>query len=77
MEYSLSAGSFFVGLLIIIAGVLFVRWYQKIADNFGSGVASYERYRLVAFIVCGLGFVIMLNIHSVILTIIFNSIFGQ
>ena len=59
MTYEFSVGSFFIGLLILIAGVAFVKWHQLIADNLGSGVASYDRYRLWAFITCGVGLVCM------------------
>lgn len=75
--YELSPSSFFIGLLIIIAGVAFVRFHQVIADNLGSGVASYDRYKLYAFITCGLGFLIMTNLHVALLTWFFGSIFGR
>jgi hypothetical protein len=72
MQYEFSIGSFFVGLLILAAGVAFVKWYQPIADNMGSGVASYERFKLWAFITCGVGFVVMVNLHTMLLTWIFD-----
>jgi hypothetical protein len=75
MQYEFSIGSFFIGLLILAAGVAFVRWHQVLADNFGSGVSSYDRYKLWAFITCGVGFIVMLNLHVVILTWFFSLIF--
>jgi uncharacterized membrane-anchored protein YitT (DUF2179 family) len=75
MSYEFSFGSFFVGLLILAAGVAFVRWHRPIADNMGSGVVSYERYKLWAFITCGLGFIVMLNLHVLILGWFFSLIF--
>lgn len=77
MEYEFSFGAFFVGLLILAAGVAFVRYYRVIADNFGSGVASYEHYRLYAFITCGLGLVVMVNLHALILGAIADSLFRR
>ena len=77
MEYELSFGAFFIGLLILIAGVVFVRFHQWIADNFGSGVASYERYKLYAFITCALGLVVMVNLHTMLLTWFFGLFFGR
>jgi hypothetical protein len=77
MQYEFSIGSFFVGLLILAAGVAFVKWYQPIADNLGSGVASYDRFKLAAFITCGLGFVVMLNLHTMLLTWLFSSLFSR
>jgi hypothetical protein len=77
MQYEFSVGSFFVGLLILAAGVAFVRWYQQIADNFGGGVGSYERYKLWAFITCGLGLIVMVNFHTMILMWFFNMLFSR
>ena len=77
MEYEFSLSSFFIGLIILVVGVLFVRFHQWVADNFGSGVASYDRYKLYAFIACGLGLVVMVNLHVVVLSAIFESIFSR
>ncbi|MGK2896812.1 MAG: hypothetical protein ACSLEY_04430 [Candidatus Saccharimonadales bacterium] len=76
MNYEFSVGSFFIGILIVIAGVLFIRFHQWIADNFGGGVSSYDSYKLYAFLTCGLGFLVMLNLHVMILTWLFSSLFG-
>ena len=75
MTYEFSFASFFIGLLILVAGAAFVRWHQVIADNMGSGVASYERYKLWAFITCGVGLVVMLNLHIVLLGWFFSMLF--
>ena len=77
MEYELSLGSFFIGLLILVTGVVFVRFHQLIADNLGGGVSNYERYKLYAFLTCALGLVVMVNLHVVFLTWFFGMIFGQ
>lgn len=68
MEYEFSTGSFFFGLIILAVGVAFVRWHQQIADNMGSGVASYDKFKLWAFLTCGAGLIVMVNLHVVILT---------
>ena len=75
MQYEFSIGSFFIGLLILIGGAALVRWHQVVADNFGSGVASYDRYKLWALIACVLGFIVMLNLHTFILTWFFSMLF--
>ena len=75
MEYEFSIGSFFVGLLILAVGAALVRWYQVIADNFGAGVSSYSRYRLYGLIACGLGLVVMVNLHTLILRWFFGLFF--
>ena len=75
MQYEFSIGSFFIGLLILLAGAAFVRWYQWVADNFGSGVVSYDRYRLVALLTCVLGLIVMINLHTTTLVLLFDAIF--
>ena len=75
MEYEFSVGSFFFGLVLIIAGVLFVRFYQWFADNFGGGVGSYERFKLFGILACGLGLVVMINLHTLILGAVVRAIF--
>ena len=77
MTYEFSIPSFFIGLIILIIGILFVRYHQWVADNFGSGVASYDRYKLYALITCGLGLVVAINLHAVILGWVFTSIFNR
>jgi uncharacterized membrane protein YidH (DUF202 family) len=74
MEYEFSIGSFFIGLIILATGVAFVRWHQTVADNFGSGVSSYDRFKLWAFITCGVGLIVMINLHTVLLRAFFNLI---
>ena len=75
--YEFSIGWFFMGLIILAAGIAFVKYYQWVADNFGGGVGSYERYRLFALITCGLGLVVMINLHTLILAALVQAIFPQ
>jgi hypothetical protein len=70
--YEFSLGSFFVGLLILAAGVAFMRWHQWVADNFGGGVGSYEQSKLWALVTCGVGLIVMINMHAVILNWLFS-----
>ena len=76
MQYEFSFGSFFIGFIILLAGVAFVRWHQWVADNFGSGVASYDRYKLYALLTCGLGLIVMTNLHTAILLWFFGLFFA-
>ena len=76
MEYNFSWGWFMIGIILTCASVALTVWYRPIADNFGSGVSSYERFRLWGLIGCGVGILVMLNIHTLILTAIFSSLFG-
>ena len=77
MNYEISGGALFLGLLILVAGVLFLRFHQWIANNFGGGVGSYERYKLYGFITCAVGLVVMLNLHAVILNWFFGLFFNR
>jgi len=75
MDYKFDIGSFFIGIIIVIVGVAFMRWHQAIANNFGSGVSSYDKYKLYALITCCLGFLVMVNLHWFILGNLFKMIF--
>lgn len=77
MQYEFSFGSLFLGLIILAVGIAFMRWYQVIADNMGSGVVSYDRYKLYALITCIIGIVVSVNLHWFILSAIVNMIFHR
>ena len=77
MEYTFSWGAFAVGALILLVGAALTAWYRPIADNFGGGVGSYDRYRLVGLIGCALGLIVMLNLHTLILNAIFGMFFHR
>jgi hypothetical protein len=74
MDFTFSFGWFFFGLVVLIAGIIFVKFHQKVADNFGSGAASYDRYKLVALITCLAGILIMFNLHILVLQLIVSLI---
>jgi hypothetical protein len=74
MKWEFSFVWFFVGILVIAAGVLIVRFHQKIADNLAGGVQNYDKTKLAGLIACGLGFLFMTNLHSLILYFIFHLI---
>ena len=75
MEYTFSWGWFSIGLLVLAAGVALTVWHRPIADNLGSGVVSYEKYRMWGLIGCGLGFIFMLNLHTLFLSWFFSMLF--
>ena len=75
MNYEFSLGSFFFGLMIIIAGAVFMRFHQWVADNFGGGLGSYDRYKLYALITVIVGFLVMTNLHVVILRFLLGFVF--
>ncbi len=75
MEYEFTWGAFVIGILILSAGAALIAWHRPIADTMASGVSSYERFKLWGLIGCGLGIIVMLNLHVMILRWIFGSIF--
>jgi hypothetical protein len=77
MIYTFSWGWFFIGLIVLAASVALTVWYRVIADNFGSGVSSYDRYRLWGLIGCGLGLIVMVNLHTFLLVLFFSQLFGR
>ena len=76
MEYKFSAAWFVAGMLIVIVGALFMKYHQWVADNFGGGVGSYDRYKLFALITIIVGLVASVNLHTVLLTWFFTLLFG-
>lgn len=77
MEYSFSWGAFLFGLMVLIAGACLTLWYRPISDMMGGGVSTYDRYRLYGLITCGVGLVIMLNLHTLILGWLFSALFNR
>ncbi len=77
MDYSFSWSWFLIGMIVTAAGAALVIWYREVADNIGGGVGSYERYRLWGLIAVGVGFIVMINLHSTLLRLFFSSIFGS
>ena len=75
MEYTFSWGSFFLGIIILVISACIVVWHQKLADNFGDGVSDYSRYQMWGLIGCGLGLLVMTNIHTMIMRAILGLFF--
>ena len=77
MEYTFSWGAFVFGIVLLGMSGALVLWHKQIADGMGFGMASYDRYRLVGLIGCAVGFGIMLNLHSLILSLVLGTLFGR
>ena len=69
-------GSFLLGLVILIAGGAMVLYYQKVADHLLTGV-SYSRTKFWGLIIMLLGFLIMSNLHTVLLEWFVSLIFRR
>ena len=74
--YQFSIGSFFGGLIILVAGTLIVVFHRQIADNFAGGLSSYDKTKLWGLVTCGVGLMIMLSLHTIPLNWLFRSLFG-
>ena len=74
--YEFSFGAFFIGLIVLALGAVGVIYHQKIADNFGNGAGSYDRYKLYALIMCGVGVAVMLSLHTIPINWLIDSIFN-
>ena len=76
MEYQFSTAWFFMGLLIIIAGAILLRFHQWVADNLGGGIGSYDHYKLGAIAVIGFGLLAMVNLHTFLLGLVLSGLFS-
>ena len=76
MDWNFSFGWFFLGVLILIAGTLITVFYQQIANNMASGISSYQRVKLVGIITAIVGFLVMANLHTLILSFFVDIVFS-
>ena len=77
MDFTFSFGWMAAGIVITIAGVLIVVFYRQIAENLANGVSSYDKVKLFGIITAVVGLLVTANLHILILTLIFNLMFGQ
>ena len=75
MDWNFSFGWFALGLFIFLAGGAMVLFYQPISDNFASGVSSYQRVKFWGIIITVVGFLVMANLHTLVLTGLVNLIY--
>ncbi len=74
----MSIGSFFIGLIIIIAGALSVKYNQQIADSFGSSAiankigpgSKYDVFKFYSIIAILVGLIIMFGLYKPIIEFI-------
>ena len=76
-EYTFNLGSFFLGILLIVAGGLIVIFYKPIADNIVHGVSSYDKTKFFGIGTVALGFLIMTNLHVFLLNMLVDFIFPK
>jgi hypothetical protein len=75
MHRTFDLGWFFGGIAIAAAGILIVKFHRLIADNLASGIQSYNKVKLFGVVTTVLGFIIMANLHSFLLSLLVRLIF--
>ena len=77
MDFAFDFGWMIGGIVIAAAGGAIVYFHRQIADNFASGVSSYEKVKLFGIITTVVGLIIMANLHTLILTFLVKVITGN
>ena len=77
MDFTFDFGWMIGGVVIAAAGGAIVYFHRQIADNFASGVSSYEKVKLFGVITTVVGLIIMANLHTLILTFLVKVITGN
>ena len=70
--YEFSLGASLLGLVIMIAGALMIVFYQKIGNYISYGTSSYDKVKLWGLIACAIGFVLLANLHNLLLRLLLN-----
>lgn len=76
MDFTFDFGWMFGGLVIAAIGGAIVFFYRQIADNFASGVSSYDKVKLFGIITLIVGLLVTANLHTLVLELIVNFIRG-
>lgn len=77
MDYTFNLGWLFAGIAITVVGGLVVFFYRQIAENFANGVSSYDRVKLFGVITVVVGLIVTANLHTFLLGLLANLIFGR
>ena len=74
--YSFSWLWLFIGAIIAVVGAMILKYYDKVADAMGSGVAYYQRWKIVGLVTFAAGVLIALNLHTLVIEFVGRLIFG-
>lgn len=77
IDFTFSFGWMFVGIVITIAGGLVVIFYRQIAEGMANGVSSYEKVKLFGVITAVVGLLVTANLHTFLLTLLIQLMFGK
>ena len=75
--YEFSTEALVSGLIIIVLGTAFIYFHKPIADNFGGGLGSYQKYKLYGVIAVVFGFLISFNIPQFLLNQVLSVFFSR
>lgn len=75
MDWNFNFGWVVLGFIITAAGTAVTAFYRQIADNMAGGVNSYNKVKLAGIIAIGVGFAVMANLHTFLLSIFVNVVF--
>ena len=74
LDFTFDYGWMFGGLVISAIGGAIVFFYRQIADNFASGVRSYDKVKLFGIITLVIGFLVTANLHTFFLSLLVDLI---
>lgn len=74
MQWEFSWGWFLLGIFVLVAGLLVLKYHRWIGDNMAGGVTSYDKIKIAGIVACIVGMVFMSNLHSLILYFIMHLI---
>ena len=70
--YEYSLGASLLGLVIMTAGALMVIFHQKIGNYIFYGTSGYDKVRLWGLIACAIGFILLANLHNLLLSLLLS-----
>ena len=77
MDFSYSIWWALAGIVIFVIGLIMTRFYKQLADNLGSGVVSYNRFKYVWHGRNCCWSSDILYLHTLVLDLIANIFFGS
>jgi hypothetical protein len=70
--YQFSLLWFIVGIVVLALGGVITLFYNKFAD--ASGFSNYSRWRIAGLVICGLGIILMLNLHTYLILLLVQTV---
>jgi hypothetical protein len=74
MQWEFSWGWFLLGIFVLVAGLLVLKYHRWIGDNMAGGVMSYGKIKTAGIIACIVGMVFISNLHTLILYFIMHLV---